>query len=106
LDERHFNEATEVFRRFVKASEDTAGFFKPSNETLDDVPPPVDCAIKFDRTIATVFIVFRRNDWLDAPLQQIFVNPVGPISFIAAQSDGPREWNPLAIMQTGVGSLQ
>lgn len=82
--ECHFDEASEVFSCLFKASEDAASFFQPSDQALDDVAAAVCLSIEFDRPRIALLIHFGRNDGLDASLQQVFVDPIGTVSFVPA----------------------
>ena len=50
--------------------------------------------------------LFARNDGLDTQLQEIFINPVSPIPFVAAQRVRPSDGNGLAVLQTSIGSFK
>ena len=62
--------------------------------------------IELDRTFAAVFVGLRRNDRLDSQGEQIFVNPVGAISLVAAQLHRPSNGFSLAVEQLCVGAFQ
>jgi hypothetical protein len=106
LNERHFNEAAEVQRGFLKPCKDASGFFQPPNETLDDVALPVCSAVEFHRTLVAVFIFLGRNHRLDAQSEQVLVNPIGTVSFVATKPHGPSHGLAVTVAQLGVRSFQ
>jgi hypothetical protein len=105
LDECHFDEAAEVFRRFLKSREDASGFFEPSYQALDNVASAVCFPIEFDGSCIAVFILFGRNDRADVPLQQILIDPIGAVPFVATQRHRPSDRFAVTVMQTRVGTF-
>ena len=106
MDERHLDEATKVQCGLVEPRKDSSRLFQPADETLDDIPAPVRSPIKFHRTGSTVFVLLRRNHWLDAELQQVRINPVGAIPFVTAKLHRPSYRLAFAVLQLGIRSFQ
>lgn len=105
MNECHFDERSEVFGCLFKASEDAACFFQPSDQALHDISPAVCFPIEFDWPRPSVLIHFGRNDGLDVSFQQVFVDPIGAVSFVPAQRYGPSHWFASAVMQARVGTF-
>ena len=106
MNECHFDEGSEVFGCLFKASKDAASFFQPSNQALHDVAPAVCFAIEFHRTRISALVLLGWNDGLDVSFQKIFVNPIGAVSFVTAQRNGPRHRFTRAITEARVGTFQ
>lgn len=106
MDERHFDEAAEVLRRFLEAREDASRFFQPANQALDDVAPPVRPAVEFHRPDSVGVRLLGRNHRTDAQMQQVFVDPVRTIPFVAAQGHRPRQRLACPVEQAGIGAFK
>jgi hypothetical protein len=106
MNECHFDEGSEVFGCLFKTSKHASSSFQPSHQALHDVEQAVCFAIEFHRTRIAVLVLFGRNDRLDVSFQQIFVNPIGAVSFVTAQRYGPRDRFARAITEARVGALQ
>jgi hypothetical protein len=65
---------------------DATGFVYPTDEAFDDVATAVCSAVEFDGPRGAAFIFPGRSDRLDAQPQQVFVDPIGPISLFAVAS--------------------
>ena len=52
----------------------------------------VQFPIKLHESFRAIFVFFGGNDRLHVQLQQVFVDPIRTIPFVAAQGDGPSEW--------------
>jgi hypothetical protein len=106
LNECHFDEAAEVLCGFLETREDATGFFQPSDQALNDVPSSVGLAVEFHRTLVAVFVFLRGNDRPDVQVQQIGVDPISPVSFIATQGHRPGKRIACAVVQARVGAFE
>jgi hypothetical protein len=104
MDERHFQEAAEVLGRFIEAGEDAARFFEPADEAFDDVAPLVRTAVELHRPSGASVGFPGGDDRSDAQREQVFVDPLRAIPFVAAQLHGPSDLPTAAVAQDIVGS--
>ncbi len=87
MDERHFDHPQEVGRAFLETREDPATFFEPADQAFDNASLSILLAIEGHWTSISVFVRLAGNHRPDAATQEILVDPIGPISFVAGQSD-------------------
>ena len=62
--------------------------------------------VELHRPSRTVLVLLRRDHRLDPQLQQVFVDPVGPIPLVAGQGDRPRDRLAVAVDDPLLGALQ
>lgn len=105
-DEGQSDHAAEVLGCLLESREDAAVFLKPADESLNDVATTVRLAVEVDQPRVTILVLFGGNHRCDAQIQQVLVDPIGPISLIAAQSEGPRDALAVVIEQLLVGRYQ
>ena len=67
---------------------------------MDDVSTLICFAVEFHRARVAVLIVFGWNDWLDAQIDKIFIDPISVVSLIAAEGYGTSNGFAVAIKQT------
>ena len=106
LDERHLDHATEVLGGFLESREDSAAFFEPADESFHDVSASIRFFVKAHRACITVFVFLRGNDGRHTQLDNVFVNPISTVSFVAPQGDRPGDRLSVPITQVGVGTFQ
>lgn len=106
MNKRHLDHATVVFGRLLEAREDTAGLLEPTDQALNDVPSAIRVTVKLDGTDVSVLVLPGGNDGPDAQIDQVLVNPVGPVSLVASQGYRPRYGFALAVKHMGVGLFQ
>lgn len=106
FDEGESHHACEVLGGLLEPREDASAFLEPADESLDDVATAVRLAIEIDEAGVAILVLFRRDDGLDAQFEQELVDPVGPISLVAAQGEGPRETLAVIVEQSFVGRRQ
>jgi hypothetical protein len=75
----------------LKSCEDSSEFFQPANRSFHDVSLAVQVTIEFDCSRIPVFIPLRWNDGIDAQLKKVFVNPLGTVPLVTANSYRPRD---------------
>jgi hypothetical protein len=106
LDEGHFDKPPEVLGGFFKPRKDASGLFQPSDQPLHYVPPAICSAIEFHGAGPAVFVLLGGNDGSDLSIQQVFVNPIRAIPFVATQRYRPSYRFAFTVMQTCVGAFQ
>ena len=47
--------------------------------------------VKLDGTFSSVLVVWGGDHGLDPKINNLFVNPIGPVSFIATECNGPSD---------------
>jgi len=104
LDEGELEHAPEIFGCFLEASKDASRFLKPADQALDDAAPAISFAVERGQPVLAVVGVFAGNDWLNSQFEQIVVDPVGSISFVAGQGDRPGIRPAILIDQFRVGA--
>lgn len=104
--EGHFQESTEVLGGLLEPGEDATIFLEPANESLDDVAVAICLAIELDRACLSIFVFLGGNYWIDSEIQQVFINPVCTVSFVACHRHGPGDWLAIAIHEAGVRAFQ
>jgi len=106
LDESHFDESAVVLGSFVEACEDAAAFFEPADESLDDVASPVVVAVKAYGSRILILVRFGGNDRRDVQAEQILVDPISAVSFVACQRQWPGDGLAVAGEDGCVGAFQ
>lgn len=85
MDERHLYHADEVLRGLLESRQHASALLQPTDQPLDDVAIPICVAVEFDRRRCSVFVFLAGNHGLDAKLDEVAVNPVGSVTFVARQ---------------------
>ena len=106
FDEGHFNEAAEVQGGFFESCKDAPRFLEPADEAFDDVALAIGFGVELDGAFAAVLIFFRGNDRCDSQIEQVFIDPIGAVSLVAAELRGPSNSLAVAVEQLGIGSYQ
>lgn len=89
MDEGHLDHRGVVGGGFLEAGEDATRFFEPTDQSLDDVPLAVGVAVEFDQTRIAILVGLGGNDRFDAVFEQVLVDPVGTVAFVAGQLERP-----------------
>jgi hypothetical protein len=106
LDEGESNHAGEVLGLLLESRKDSSTFLEPADESFDDVATSVRLAIELDESGVAVLVFFRRDDGRDAQFEQELINPIGPVSLVAPQGEGPRETLAVVVEQALIGCRQ
>jgi hypothetical protein len=105
-DEGQGDHAAEVLGRLLESREDAAAFLEPADESLDDVTTPVRLSIEVDEASIAVLVFFRRDDGRNPQFEQELVDPVSPVSLVAAERERPRDARAVVVEQPLVGGRQ
>ena len=97
MNKGHLQHAGEVLGRFFEPREDAAALLEPADESFHDVSLSVCLAVEVNRTGVAVFIALGGDHRLNAPVEQVLVNPIGPISFVAGQLDGKHQGTTIVV---------
>lgn len=84
-DERHPNHPGIVFRGLFEAREYAAILFQPTDEAFDDVTLAVGVAVPLDAAGFAILVALAGDHWLDAGIEEVLVDPLGAITFVASQ---------------------
>ena len=106
MNERHPDHAREVFGGLLEPREDSSAFLEPANQTFDDMAIAIGFTIKLDATRSAVFVGFGRYHRLDAKCQQVGIDPIRAVSFVAGQRHRPSDRFTLTIHHVGIGTGQ
>ncbi len=90
MDECHFQHGAEVFGGLLETREDAARFFEPADQAFNDAALPICFAIEGNESVLAVVAVFARYHRINSQFEEVFVNPVGPLTLVASQGDWPR----------------
>ncbi len=69
-------------------------------------PATIESLVEFHGTLVAVLVFGRGDHGLDAKLKQVFVDPVGAITLIAGECDGPSDALAVAILESLVRVFQ
>jgi hypothetical protein len=89
-NESHCQHSAEVLCRFLEATEYPPVLFEPTDEPLDDVALAVQASIEFYTAKAAILVFLGGDHRLNAQLEQVIIDPIRAIAFVASQRDGPR----------------
>ncbi len=106
MDEGHFKHSGEILGGLFKPREDASAFFQPSDQSFDDIPLAVQFSVKLNGTSISIFVGFGWDHRLNPDFQEAFINPVGSVSFVAGQSNGPSDRFAFAIGNFRVCTVQ
>lgn len=85
MNESHFDHTNEVLGGLFKTCQHPAAFFQPTNQSFNDVTLAIRFAVELYGSGVTVFIVLARNHRLDAKINEVAVDPIGSVAFVASQ---------------------
>ena len=85
MNEGHLDHAKVVLGSFLKTCEDATAFLQPTDQAFNNVTLAISFFVELYRTSITVFVVLAWYHRLDAKLQEIVINPVGPVAFVACK---------------------
>lgn len=106
MDECDLEESTEIDRGLLVPRKDTTAFLEPADQSFDDVAVSVCLAVKLNETFLAILVFFCGNDWCDFQIQQVFVDPLCPVSFVASQRHWPGNGIAVFIEQALIGTPQ
>lgn len=88
-DEGEGDHAAEILCRLLESREDPAAFFQPTDQSLDNITPPICLFLKLNGSSRSVLVLLRRNHRGHPEIQQILVDPIGTVPLVAPQRKGP-----------------
>lgn len=103
MDEGHADNAAEVLGRLLKAREDAPVLLEPADQTFHDIAIAISLFVERHRPSVAVLVLFGRDHRLDVQFQQVLVDPVGAIAFVAGQRRRPGDRLAVGIVQLLVG---
>ena len=106
MDERHLQHTAKVLGGLLEPSEDTSAFLQPSDQALDNVSVPVRFPVEFNRPIVSIFVALRRDNRSDAEFQQVTVDPLGAVTFVACHRNWPGKRLVIVVNQLGVRAFK
>jgi hypothetical protein len=104
VDEGQLDHAAEVDGRFLEPGDDASRFLQPSDEALDDATAAIRLLVERNRPLRASLVLLARDDRSDAEVEQVRIDPLRSVTFVAGKSDWPSLLPALLVEQSLVGS--
>ncbi len=102
--EGQLEHAQVVLRGLFEASQNPPAFLEPADKAFDDVSFTIGLSVEINVARVAVFVGFGRDHRNDLLFEQVLVDPVGAISFVAGQPNGAQHL--FAILPSNFDSFQ
>jgi len=102
MNKYHLQEPAEILGGLLESRADTAAFFEPADQSLDDVAAAIGGAIELDRSGIAILVFLRRNHRADSQVDQVIVDPIRAVAFVAGQRHRPGDRFVFAVGQHSV----
>src|SRR6185437_7913930 len=105
-DEGQGEHAAEVLCGLIEAREDAAAFLQPADQPFNDVAAAICLLVELNGPSRAIFVLLGWDHRLDSQVEQVCVDPVSSISFVAAQGERPSDSLSVFVEQTFIGRYE